>query len=553
MPCKSCDALLVENKTIREENLEYANDVSSFLRKNEELNSSLDVLKSENDLLKCNASRPCNSCVALNDNLDKARNEIAMLKSNASLPCVSCESLHAEVNEHARAKICELKSMPCSKCSLVLENDVGSCGLICTSCIDLKNEVLALEQMRDDMSTKLVEHNEMSANLEKENELLRTTYAKCIKKEIDNLRNTTCGTCERLKYENEVLLTRCKSLCAKSLDSHNSSHSDVDVSKIASSQPELASFLEREGLDVGTCASALDSSSIATPKLVAFSGVAQDSSSGKGVSHIFGTHTPKPKFHCTFCKKYGHTVEFCFCRVKHERRVRAKAFRKPRSPSHGTCGPSVSTNSSVVVGASCSKSQGTSHLNENGDSSAQTVPTNRPLYHCSHCGKDGHQESFCYRRARKMGRACASRPLVVHSPSHGMNTCDPKKARFVDGFYDAFSGELGHDRGHASSSSCVGPRHASHGACCVGSSPKTVGDHCLFARSSTCSSSRVAPLRHGSKSISKSCHLNRHLHHANPHDKLRASFTHVTKFWIPKYMLTNPLGSKTRSSLSSHV
>jgi hypothetical protein len=32
LPCKSCDALLVEN-------LEFANDVSSMLRKNEELNS----------------------------------------------------------------------------------------------------------------------------------------------------------------------------------------------------------------------------------------------------------------------------------------------------------------------------------------------------------------------------------------------------------------------------------------------------------------------------------------------------------------------------------
>ena len=63
-----------------------------------------------------------------------------------------------------------------------------------------------------------------------------------------------------------------------------------------------------------------------------------------------------------------------------------------------------------------------------------------------------------------MRRACASRPLVVHSPSHGMNTCEPKKAHFIDGFYDSFSSELGHARGYASSASCVGPRHASHGA-----------------------------------------------------------------------------------------
>ena len=54
-------------------------------------------MKSENDLLKSNASMPCNSCIALNDNLDKARDDIALLKSNASLPCVCCESLLAEL------------------------------------------------------------------------------------------------------------------------------------------------------------------------------------------------------------------------------------------------------------------------------------------------------------------------------------------------------------------------------------------------------------------------------------------------------------------------
>jgi hypothetical protein len=202
-----------------------------------------------------------------------------------------------------------------------VNDDTCSCGLICTSCIDLESEVLGLKKMCDDMSTKLVEHDEMSANFEKENELLRTTYAKCIEKEIDNLRNMTCGTCERLKFENEVLHRRCKSFCAKSLDSRISYHSDVDAFKFASSQPELASSLECESLNGGTCASALDSSVIAIPKLVAPSDVAQDVSVGKGASYIFGTHTPKPKFQCTFCRNDGHTVEFCFSRVKHERRV----------------------------------------------------------------------------------------------------------------------------------------------------------------------------------------------------------------------------------------
>jgi hypothetical protein len=37
----------------------------------------------------------------------------------------------------------------------------------CTSCIDLKHEIDDLKQVHNDMSAKLVEHNEKSANLEK--------------------------------------------------------------------------------------------------------------------------------------------------------------------------------------------------------------------------------------------------------------------------------------------------------------------------------------------------------------------------------------------------
>jgi hypothetical protein len=117
-----------------------------------------------------------------------------------------------------------------------------------------------------------------------------------------------------------------------------------------------------------------------TPKLVASSGVAQGDSKGNGASLFFGTHTSKPKFHCTFCNKDGHIVEFCFRRVKHKPRVRAKAFKKPRSLSHGTCDSNVGSKSSIEVDASCSKSQGTSHLQEKGDLSTQTVPPDRPLY-----------------------------------------------------------------------------------------------------------------------------------------------------------------------------
>ena len=152
-----------------------------------------------------------------------------------------------------------------------------------------------------------------------------------------------------------------------------------------------------------------------------------------------------------------------------------------------------------------------------------------------------------------MRRARSSIHLVVHRYSNGMNTCEPsKKSHLVDGFYGSFSNGLGHDRGQVSSASCVDPQHGSHGAC-VGSSLKTSRDHCLFANSSSCSSYRVASLRYDSKSVSKSSHLNQYLHHANPHDKLSTSFTRMAKSWVSKYMLANPSGSKTRTSLSSHM
>ena len=120
------------------------------------------------------------------------------------------------------------------------------CGLICSSYIELENEALALNRMRDNMSTKLVEHNEISANLKKENELLQTTYANNIENEMDNLKIAPCGTCDRLKFENENLAEKCKSRSAKTFDSCNSCHSDVGVSKVALSQLELASSVERE-------------------------------------------------------------------------------------------------------------------------------------------------------------------------------------------------------------------------------------------------------------------------------------------------------------------
>jgi hypothetical protein len=46
--------------------------------------------------------------------------------------------------------------------------DINACTTIaCASCTDLKHEIVDFKQVRDDMSIKLVEHNENSANLEK--------------------------------------------------------------------------------------------------------------------------------------------------------------------------------------------------------------------------------------------------------------------------------------------------------------------------------------------------------------------------------------------------
>jgi hypothetical protein len=101
----------------------------------------------------------------------------------------------------------------------------------------------------------------MSANLEKEIKLLCTTYAECIGKEMENL---------KMHFVVLVIASSLKMrFCAKSLDSRDSCNSDVGVSKIASSQPELSFCVARESLDDGTCAKAFDSSSIASPKLVA--------------------------------------------------------------------------------------------------------------------------------------------------------------------------------------------------------------------------------------------------------------------------------------------
>jgi hypothetical protein len=91
---------------------------------------------------------------------------------------------HVEQLEIARAEIIEINSMYSSTCSSTLNNDtsndsndnhdvlldINTCNVFtiaCASYIDLKHEIDNFKQVRDDISVKLVEHNEKSANLKK--------------------------------------------------------------------------------------------------------------------------------------------------------------------------------------------------------------------------------------------------------------------------------------------------------------------------------------------------------------------------------------------------
>jgi len=232
----SCSRLRCELEFWKSCSLAPCIDCVAMHRKNDELCSLLACARSEHELLEKNLSssfelleRVKTLSVASHVDLDIARDEIALLHSIASL-------------EHARDEIDEMRSMPSlfsfvdaacqTSCAYNKLLDDDCIHISCTSCIDLENEVKALKLLRDDMSAELVVHKDMSANLEKENDLLHTTYAKCIEEEMENLRNTPCGTCDYLKFQSEVLATSCKSLSAKSFLS--SKRSTTLVNKLSS-------------------------------------------------------------------------------------------------------------------------------------------------------------------------------------------------------------------------------------------------------------------------------------------------------------------------------
>jgi hypothetical protein len=145
----------------------YSNACDSLLSDNDKMIRTIECLNSEIELLKANVS--CASSVGM-----LAENE--KLKLDYST-CV-------EQLEIARAKIIEINSMHSSTCSSTLNNDtcidsndnhdalldINACNvstICCTSCNDSKYEIDDLKQVCDDMSTKLADHNEKSANLKK--------------------------------------------------------------------------------------------------------------------------------------------------------------------------------------------------------------------------------------------------------------------------------------------------------------------------------------------------------------------------------------------------
>ena len=73
-----------------------------------------------------------------------------------------------------------------------------------------------------------------------------------------------------------------------------------------------------------------------------------------------------------------------------------------------------------------------------------------------------------------------SKSSGVHSLSHGMNTSKTStRPRFIDGFFDFFSGGFGHAHRRASNAFLVGLRHDPYGAS-IGSSNNSMGGHRLF-------------------------------------------------------------------------
>jgi hypothetical protein len=164
----ACDAKIDKlERKVEKYKSKYSNAYDFLLSDNYKMIRTIPCLNFEIELLKSNVSY--DSCVCR-----IAENE------KLKLDYFTC----VEQLEIARAEIIEINSMHSNTCSSTLNNDICidsndnhdvlldiiACNMStasCTSCNDLKHEIDDLKQVRDDMSAKLVEHNEKSANLEK--------------------------------------------------------------------------------------------------------------------------------------------------------------------------------------------------------------------------------------------------------------------------------------------------------------------------------------------------------------------------------------------------
>jgi hypothetical protein len=160
----TCDTKIDKfERKVKKYKSRYSNACDSLLSDNYKMICTIACLNSEIELLKANLS--CDSCVG-------------MLAENKKLKLDY--STCVEQLEIAMAEIIEINSMHCSTYSSTLNNDtcidsndnhdvlldINTCNvstITCASCIDLKHEIDNFKQVHDDMSIKLVEHNEESA------------------------------------------------------------------------------------------------------------------------------------------------------------------------------------------------------------------------------------------------------------------------------------------------------------------------------------------------------------------------------------------------------
>jgi hypothetical protein len=164
----ACDAKIDKlERKVEKYKSRYSNDCDSLLSDNYKIIRTIACLNSKIELLKSNVS--CDSCVG-------------MLAENKKLKLDY--STCVEQLKIARAEIIKINSMHSSTCSSTLNNDIcidsnnnhdvlldiNACNvstISCASCIDLKHEIDDFKQVHDDMSAKVVEHNEKRANLQK--------------------------------------------------------------------------------------------------------------------------------------------------------------------------------------------------------------------------------------------------------------------------------------------------------------------------------------------------------------------------------------------------